>query len=141
MQQLVEHEQLTLMAGFINTFVPKSKRMRYLELLKKQSGISKILDDLAKKPLFDEIVAHRLLGSDRIAGSIGQRLKALRSPDLVRVLSENTKLNGRVGPLDEILRAMLGTGLVTIVICIPEQLALFEGESGRDRFILSAKKS
>lgn len=139
MDQLDEDQQRALTREFVQTFVSERKRERYLEELKKSSGLHKVLADLARRPFLNERVAVRVTGSDRTADRLADRLKTLGFPASVPVLSEHSNLHGHVLDLRDALRMALGSGMVTILIGIPGRLAFFEGEDGSDRFILCAK--
>ena len=53
------------------------------------------------------------------------------------LLAEDAALDGQELQLEEALRQIVGRGTGTFVSCVPGQLAYFEGEEPRERWLLS----
>jgi len=63
-------------------------------------------------------------------------LLSKNAPDVCYLISESTSLDGKVMPLEEAINKIVGSGIATIVSCIPGELAYYEGENLKNRLIL-----
>jgi len=64
-------------------------------------------------------------------------LKSKGAPDICYAISEDNELDGREIPLEEALKFIHGSGIGTLLSCLPGKLAYFEDED--ERWILERK--
>jgi hypothetical protein len=115
---------------FIQAFVRRERRERaQFELLshKKRGAFlnrlchayADVLDTRYLKPLSAPNSDYR---------AIVQTLRARQAPELCYVISSIRELDGQSVQLTTALERIVGFGLPSIVVCIPERLAYFEAE-------------
>jgi hypothetical protein len=110
----------------IRAFITPERRTRWLDALASQRRRRAILNRLSHGRDLDERFATPVPSTTDVAAT----LRALGSPEVCYVMSDNRDLDGRELPLDEaVLRAELG-GLGTLISCVPGRLAYYSGESG-----------
>ncbi|MGH8435071.1 MAG: hypothetical protein ACRERX_11440 [Pseudomonas sp.] len=126
-------------AGFINAFVVENRRERYLGLLRSAAGRTKFVKRLAHFKELDQRFATRVTNDRRDAQSLRDNLVARGAPASCHVISELAAIDGQEIPLESALRAVVGSGMGTIISCVPGQLAYFEGEEPGERYILERR--
>jgi len=118
---------------FVNTFVAKEKRERYLEALGSPKKRKKLLDQLNHKHDFhDRRVS--LIADDR---SVEELLSAKRAPNSCYVLADGHKFDGKTILLKEALEADHSFSFV--IICDPGRLAVYWPESPSQAILLERK--
>ena len=120
--------------AFIDAFVLRRKRDRYLEFLSNPSLRRKFTDRLAHFSDFDPRFQITLPSSKLFVDHIARELLKRHSPNVIYAISENPALDQREWPLIEALQQVVGGGMGTVLSCIPGRLAFVETED--DRFIL-----
>jgi hypothetical protein len=121
--------------GIIN-FIAEHKKERVAQLLADPKRRQKILNTLAhEKGMFDRAVIVPVPEGRDSAAGIYACLKDWDAPEDCYLISEDAEWDGKHFKLAGIIGEVMGTGMGTIVSCIPGQLAFYEGER-RDRFFL-----
>jgi hypothetical protein len=120
--------------ALIAAFVKRSKRDRYRQIVSDPKHRWKWTTKLGHFSDFE--LRYRLpmegrqLNRDRIARELLKR----HSPTMVYAISEDPSLDGKEIPLHEALETIVGSGMGTILSCIPGRLAYVETED--ERYIL-----
>ena len=130
MRDLLQEDHET---ALVRAFVRKERVARWLEFLALPSRRADFLHRLADPR---DLRPERRVG---VSGSSIETVAILRSrgaPQRCHVVSEIPALDGRFLNLTEAVEQIRGTGLGTIVSCIPGRLALYEGERQEDRCLL-----
>ena len=116
--------------SFVNTFVQKQRRERALFELGSESKRVRFLDRLCHTyaGVFDARYLRPLpeLGHDPEV--LIKRLRKLGAGSTCHVISFNEDIDGRELALEDAIRATLGFGFPSILICLPDSLAYFEAE-------------
>jgi hypothetical protein len=129
-----EHEE-----SLIKAFIVPQKRDRWLSLIGSPKRRRTFLEALYHFRDLDERFAARVpVGSDTPSG-IANALCDLGAGATCWAISTDEELDGREVPLDAALAAIHGLGEGTFLSCVPGQLAYFEGEDAKDRWILRRK--
>lgn len=122
---------------FVAEFIKPEHRDRWLESLADTKRRRKLTGRLAHKFLDDakpqrvNPIPSSLQKADRIAAS----LLELGAPNECYVIAQRDLDHHRL-LLRETLEATVGFGYGTILICIPDRLAYYEGEEPNERYIL-----
>lgn len=136
-----EHEQ-----AMVKAFVVRGRQERFSSLLSSVRNRKKFTSELAHFRWFDgrfatavpwKVDPSRKLWDRHIQG-IENVLRLLRSKAAGHtcwVISEDSKIDGQELPLESTLEDVIGSGMGTILSCIPGKLAYFEGED--DSLILA----
>lgn len=115
---------------FVNTFVQKARRDRALFELgseKKRGGfLNKLCHSCSE--IFDSRLLQSLPGSDSTPEAILKLLTKNGAGSTCRVISCNSSIDGKDLALADALKASVGFGLPSILICVPNALAYFESE-------------
>jgi hypothetical protein len=120
--------------ALIASFVKRSKRDRYREILSKPSLRHKFTDRLAHFTDFDPKYRVPIPSKKLCVENIALELKKRHSPNHVFAISEDPSLDGKELPLVEAVKLIVGRGMGTILSCIPGRLAFVETKD--ERFIL-----
>jgi hypothetical protein len=118
--------------AFIDAFIVSEKRDRLKELLSKGKRRMKMLQDLAHFHHFD----HRWYKPVTHTENLESVLRQKGAPSICHVISEDAGIDGKTLALSEALNSIVGHGMGTILICIPDKLAYYEGEGPSSRGIL-----
>jgi len=129
-----EHEQATIMA-----FVVRDKQERLLLLAASPRNRKKLTRELGHFRWFDKRYSTPVSWSadpkrklwDRHLQGIENIVLLLRSKGAGQscwVISENVEIDGKLLPLETALESVIGSGMGSILSCIPGKLAYFEGE-------------
>jgi hypothetical protein len=117
-------------------FVEASKRDRVLGFLSKERTRRKLIDDLWHFRHWDPRYVVQLTPSSQTAGGVLAELTRRGATGDVYLISATRGLDRRLLGLGEAVRAVVATSSGTVISCIPERLAYFEGESPGDRVVL-----
>lgn len=133
-------------ATFVANFIRKDRRERAIFELGSASKRGKFINRLCHdfSGVFDPRFLHPLpeLGFD--PGALVKRLRTLGAGSECHVISSNDAVDGQRMALEGAVRATVGFGLPSILICIPDSLCYFEAEQERGaapRFLLLKKDS
>ena len=120
--------------AFVQTFVERARRERYLQLLSKPKSRAKATFALATngQGLLEE---HVTFVANRDVNGLASTLRRLGAPANGYVISPDTKVDAATMPLEEAL-STLSFGQGAILVLIPDQLALRIGEYDKERMIL-----
>jgi hypothetical protein len=125
---------------FVTNFVQKSRRERTVFELSSVARRGKFLNRLCHNfaNIFDARYVQPILERiDEI--NLRQRLEKQGAKKTAHVVSCNDSVDGKLLSLEEAIKAVLGYGLPSIIICAPDSLAYFEGEQEKGsppRFLL-----
>ena len=126
-----EHE-----AGFLK-FIEVAQARRVGGLLQRGAkGRDKLRTMMAHGIKLEMKYARRVSGDTKDAKLICSALVLEGAPPKALVISEVTKLDGRVLPLPEVLKACVGSGFGTFISCLPGKLGYFEFEDCGEQFLL-----
>jgi len=130
-QPLTPQEESTIRA-----FIVKERRDRWLDLLRNPRRRRTITAELAHPNLawFDSRFVQAIPPNQRNASGIGTLLRAKGAKNQCWAISEDGTLDGKELVLASALSSIVGSGMGTILCCVPGKLAFVESEDGR--FIL-----
>ncbi len=136
---MTEEEHFT---EFVNGFLLRNQRRRFLVLAESDKGRDKITGALAHSLALDERHAQRVPPSLQTQEYILRSLRDKGAGATCYAISEHGEIDGKIVPLEEALSLVFGWGLGTVLSCIPGKLAYYEGEEANCRYILEkqAKK-
>jgi len=120
--------------SLIAAFVKRSKRDRYREILSDPRLRGKFTSQLAHFKDFDPKYRLPLASNKLFVDNIARELQRRHSPSVVFAISEDPALDEKDLPLIEALKRIVGSGMGTVLSCIPGRLAFVETED--ERFIL-----
>lgn len=118
-------------------FVRRRKRDRYREFVSNSSLRHKFTSELAHFKDFDPQYRISISSSKLSADKIARELERRHSPRIVFAISEDPALDQKEMPLGEALERIVGSGMGTILSCLPGRLAFVETED--ERFILERR--
>jgi hypothetical protein len=120
----------------IKAFVVRERRDRFLTLLPNPKHRHKVTASLAhpNPGWFDARYVKPIPPAQSSKESIARILLSKGAGDVCWAISEDRKLDGREFELELVLAEVVGSGMGTILCCIPAKLAFVESEVGR--FIL-----
>jgi hypothetical protein len=124
------HNDLALIAAFVK----RRKRDRYREILSNPRLRHKFTKQLAHFTDFDPRYRLPIPSNKLFANNIEIELKKRDAPNVVFAISEDPALDQKELPLVEALKQIVGSGMGTVLSCIPGRLAFVETED--ERFIL-----
>ena len=124
---------------FIEAFVLPDCQRRWLEFLSKPKRRSSFLHRLADDRDFDSRFRVLISPDQQTPDCVAAQLQKLNAPASCHLISEQTELDGREMDLLAALQLVIGSGLGTVISCIPGKLAYYEGEIPRDRYVLYRK--
>lgn len=124
------HNDLALLAEFVKS----SKRARYREILSNPHLRHKFTDKLAHFTDFDHEYRLPIPSRKLFVDNIVIELRKRHCPNIVSAISEDPALDFKELPLREALKQTVGSGMGTVLSCIPGRLAFVETED--ERFIL-----
>ena len=122
--------ELSLLAAFVK----RSKRERYREIFADPRLHHKFTKELAHFTDFDPKYRLPIPSNKLFVGNITAELRKRHSPNIVFAISEDPALDQKELPLVEALEEICGSGMGTVLSCIPGRLAFVETED--ERFIL-----
>lgn len=124
----------------MRAFIVADRRVKYLEALPNPKRRSKVLDRLNHH--IDDIDSkYRISVSpeQHTASAIEKLLRSRGAPSQCHVMSSSTRLDGREMLLSDALKDVIGYQMGTLISCIPGQLAFYESEELKTRYILERK--
>ena len=130
--RLNAHEEL-----FISSFVLEDRQARIQTLLANRKGRQKMRRKFAHYFYFKKMFIHNIPAKQQTTDGIMKLLLDRGAPRECYVISEIPTLDGMLLPLIDAITRVVGSGMGTIVSCIPGQLAYYEGEDMGNRIILS----
>jgi len=120
--------------ALIAAFVKRSKRDRYREILSNPRLRHKFTSQLGHFSDFDLKYRVSIPSNKLFVDDIASELQKRHSPTIVFAISEDPRLDQREFPLLEALKQIVGSGMGTVLSCLPGRLAFVETED--ERFIL-----
>jgi len=129
---------------FVTNFIQKSRRERSLFELGSESRRGKFLNRLCHD--FAAVLDSRYLQPLHGAVDAFSLLKLLQKNGAQQdgyLISSNDAVDGRHLPLQEAINAVVGFGLPSVLICVPDSLAYFEAEQVQGappRFLLVRRR-
>lgn len=127
----LNHETL-----LVESFIIKEQKERFKTLLKNKNGRKKLREALAHSVKFDKRFAHEIPNDKQTARDIVKTLIDNNASKECYLISEHTLFDGKEMELEEAVNKIVGSGIATIISCIPGKLAYYEGEDFYDRLIL-----
>lgn len=124
------HHEQTLIAAFVK----RGKRDRYREILSSSRLRHKFIDQLPHFKDFDPKYRLPLPSGKLFVGNTAAELRKRHSPEVVFVISEDPAIDQKDMRLEEALKEAIGSGMGTVISCLPGRLAFVETED--ERFIL-----
>jgi hypothetical protein len=121
--------------ALFETFVVRSKRQRYAELIDTRRGREKVRLALDHFKDLDTRFCRRLKPAEENVAGILKILKSLGAPQVCYLISSDNELDRREMDLSEALAEIVGRGQGTFISCVPGELAYFEGEEPHERYI------
>lgn len=120
--------------SLIAAFVKRSKRDRYREILSNPRLRHKFTNQLAHFTDFDPKYRLPIPSNKLRVSNITIELQKRHCPSMVFAISEDPALDQKELPLVEALEQIVGSGMGTVLSCLPGRLAFVETED--ERFIL-----
>ena len=121
--------------AFFQAFVLSKKQERYADLLNTKRGREKIRLSLDHFKDLDSRYCQKMPSAEHTATAIVQTLKGLGAPDICYVMSSSSELDGREMSLSDAINAIVGTGMGSVVSCVPGVLGYFESEGVGERYV------
>ena len=118
----------------LRAFIRRERADRYVAQLRKKMRREKLRNDLHHFYDFDGRWIRQLTRDEDNPRALYALLRKLGAPEGCYVMSGDSDYDGAHVELFEVLTAIHATGMGTIVSCVPDKLAYYEGED--DRFIL-----
>ena len=125
--------------ALVKAFVVPQKRKRYVGFLSSPGRREKFVRELYHFQDFDPACMVPLSGDNDSDEGLLSELRRRGAGDRCYVISVSKDLDGVAGPLEEIVKKVFAFEEGTIISCIPGQLAYYEGEAPKNRFILDAR--
>ena len=122
----------------VYNFIIKRKRDRYLQFLNNPKNRRKFLRELGHFKDFKDNSIIYIPKNQQNEDEIVKRLIKLGSNKECYIISEDSNIDATYMPLILAIKHVLGTGMGTIISCIPGKLAYYEGED--ERLILKTPK-
>jgi hypothetical protein len=123
-------------AKLFATFVLPTRRSRYVSLADTKSGRERIRAQLGHFSHFDPRFVRTIAPAGQNVKDIYRLLKGMGAGPTCYVLSESERWDTQTMSLEEALLDIVGSGLGTILDCVPGALAYYEGEEPGHRLIL-----
>jgi hypothetical protein len=123
--------------AFVRAFIVPEKQERYLTLLSLPKRRADILSRLDHQLDYDRALAARVPDGDQCSSRIAELLVARKAPSTCHAISADSALDGRDLPLHEALCRIVGSGVGSVLSCIPGKLAYYEAEDAGERYIFS----
>jgi hypothetical protein len=121
--------------SLIETFVTKSRRQRYLNLINSERGRNKFRKYIAHFDDFDEryVVA---MNSTHNVVDLHQQLKTRNAPEVCYIISENSLYDAKSMELTAAIDRLHNSGISFFLCCIAGKLYYYEGEDFNSRRLL-----
>ena len=129
-----QHEEL-----LIERLITHSKKERMKYLLQTKKGRKKLRNRLAHNIEFDPRFIIKLEPGEQTINDILSILLNSGSPSNCYIISENSEIDGKLLDLEKALDEIIGSGMGSIISCIPGKLVYVEGEEASQRFLVLRK--
>jgi len=126
-----DHEEF-----LVNRLIDHTKKERLKSLLNSKKGRVKLRKRLAHNIDFDSRFITKIPTSKQTTYQILESLKGGGASDQCYVISENNEIDGKILGLEEALYLVVGSGMGSLISCLPGKLVYFEGEAPNQRFIV-----
>lgn len=120
----------------VSSFFLRRRRARMIGLLRSKRGRAKALARLAHCHDLDSAYITSVDKESQTPEAVHRLLRERGAPDSCYLVSELPALDGRYMVLIEALQMVVGSGMGTVVSCMPGRLAYFESEDAGERYIL-----
>ena len=127
----IEHE-----TGLVRAFIRREKHDRMLGFLAHPKKRSQATNTLYHLPDLNEKYIIPIESKDQNAGQIARLLREKGAPETCWVVSTDSDIDAKELELDFILSEIVGLSSGSLLSCIPGELAYYEGEMMKNRFIL-----
>ena len=124
---------------FVNTFVHKAKRERYIALLSNPKKWKKILEVLNHNFDFDEALA-TVVGCHQIQILLSRLEELLSSDEACYLISDDDEIDGKTFPFSQAFALARASNWGTILDCIAGELALYWDEASPSRHCILLQK-
>jgi hypothetical protein len=121
---------------FIRSFILPRRQERYIELLGSAVGRKKIKSKFAHFSDLDRRFKFLIPPGNQRADMIADMLVKKGASSSCYVWSESSPLDGSRVDLSNALSQTVGHAPGTLLLCIPDRLAYYEGEEKSQRYIL-----
>jgi hypothetical protein len=122
--------------ALVRSFVIPAKRGRMAELLANPKRRKKATSALAHFKDLEPRWVVSLSAEEQDPASVERALRSRGAPDTCHVISEDAALDGKRLPLRMALGLIIGSGMGTLLSCVPGIPAFFEGEEASERCML-----
>jgi len=126
-----EHQDM-----LITRFILRDKKERLKTLLKSKRGRIKLRNRLAHNIDFDPRFITIIPNNQQTTKLILELLRHESAPSECYIISEDVTIDGKILNLTDALDRVIGSGMGSIISCIPGKLAYFEGEDINHRFLV-----
>ena len=120
---------------FVEAYVERSTRERYLEMLKGRKRRQKLLDRLNHNPGFDFSKARDLGSID--ADGLAALLDSLHVEPTGHLMADGSELDGRELRIELAARELTRTPWGAVLICPPKPVAIYREESPGSFYLFS----
>ena len=120
---------------FVEAYVERSTRGRYLEMLKGPKRRQKVLDRLNHNPGFDFSKARDLGSID--ADGLTALLGSLRVEPTGFLMADGSELDGRELRIELAVQELVGTHWGAVLICPPKPIAVYREEAPGSFYLFS----
>ncbi|MBT2557394.1 hypothetical protein J7E24_06325 [Hymenobacter sp. ISL-91] len=116
---------------FINSFISKERKGRYLALLDSKMGERSLASRLAHLDTFEDAFIQSLPKGDPTVqiDFIYSFIKNIYNKEICYIISEDRTISGKEIPVKGSVEMISGKGFGSILSFIPGKLAYYEGES------------
>lgn len=122
--------------ALVRAFITPSRHARWCALLATPKGREKLRRQLAHcERDLDFRYVHRIPSGQQTVDEILKLLRTNRSGSTCAVLSEDNRIDGKRLSLADALQQVYSSGFATFLSVIPGQLAYFEGEALKARYL------
>lgn len=129
-----EHEEL-----LADNLIASEKRPRFKALVKSKKGRAKLRQRLAHNIGFEKQCLTEVPPKLHTADQISSLLAREGAPQKCYVISEDARIDGQILDLAVALHAVVGSGMATLISCIPGELVYYEGEDMGYRLVIRKK--
>ena len=121
---------------FIQSFILKEKQDRLMSFAKNIKNRKKFSSSLVHSKNINGKYIQHIPSENQTASRIEMLLKQMGAPDICYVISEHTRMDKMQSDLSSILSQVVGSGMSSVICCIPGKLAYYEGEERGERYLL-----
>jgi hypothetical protein len=121
--------------SFVKTFIDAARQERYLYFLTSTKGRAKLRASLGDLRDLNWSICGKIEPNLQNVESILNILRKNGARPLCHIISESKKLDDKEMSLNTALREVVGLGIGTVIICVPDKLAYYEGEGKGERYL------